>query len=243
MKHGCPMPPARFAAALFCFAMSGRGFACQPVSGARIRGLDLAAANPSFSALAAELDLGPSPAPGNVRFFRRPELERIAGHHAIELLAAPEETCFERTAQALEPEKLIEAMRSAAVGEPQIELLDFSRNKVPQGRIEFAREGLSASGLWRGRVVDSDGRSTPIWARVKLAGRATGSALSPVAPHEVERGDSVRVEVSAGNVMLGFDGSAETAGRAGDFILVKNPSTGRRLRARVESKGKVRISR
>ena len=80
--------------------------------------------------------------------------------------------------------------------------------------------------------------------------RSQAISLAPAAPPRlgpppkaVERGDTVQVEVSTGAVLLAFTASAETAGRAGDLITIRNPANGRRLRARVEQKGKVSIQK
>jgi len=61
------------------------------------------------------------------------------------------------------------------------------------------------------------------------------------AAKEVERGEEVSVEVLSGGAQLRFRARAETAGRRGDLILVKNPSNGRRLTARVDGEGRVVI--
>ncbi len=59
------------------------------------------------------------------------------------------------------------------------------------------------------------------------------------APREVERGEEVAVEVLSGAAQLRFRGRAESAGRAGDVIVVKNPASGRRFAARVEGERRV----
>jgi flagella basal body P-ring formation protein FlgA len=60
---------------------------------------------------------------------------------------------------------------------------------------------------------------------------------------EVERGDTVRVEVSSGRARLEFDAVAQSAGRAGESVMVKNTESSRYFRARVEAKGKVSVTR
>jgi hypothetical protein len=232
--------------------------ACQEVDHGRLRGADLAAANPAFAAVDPALDLGPAPMPGIPRVFRAAELMRVARRTGLAPDPSRAEVCFERATQRLDRETLLPVLSAALKSETAlkddaagIEILDISRYKVALGRIEFTRAGLTASGMWHGQVIDADGRGAPVWVRVRIASAATGepSPLAPDvapregAPREVERGDAVRVDVHSGGVLLGFDGSAETAGRAGEWVLVKNPATGRRLRARVESKGKVTVSR
>ena len=62
-------------------------------------------------------------------------------------------------------------------------------------------------------------------------------------PHEVERGDRINVEVSRGAVVLAFEAIAESTGRAGESIIVRNPANGRRFQARVQEKGKVSVKK
>jgi len=67
------------------------------------------------------------------------------------------------------------------------------------------------------------------------------SAKMLTAPLAVARGETVKVEVSSGGAQLSLPARAETAGRAGDTILLRNPESGRRFPARVEGRGKVRV--
>jgi flagella basal body P-ring formation protein FlgA len=58
-------------------------------------------------------------------------------------------------------------------------------------------------------------------------------------PPAVERGDTVNVAVSSGAAQLSFQALAESSGRTGDTILLRNPESGRRFKGRIESRGKV----
>jgi flagella basal body P-ring formation protein FlgA len=60
-------------------------------------------------------------------------------------------------------------------------------------------------------------------------------------PNDVNRGDPVQVEVRGGAVRLAFTAKAETGGRSGDFVAVRNPSSNKIFRARVEGKGSVLV--
>jgi flagella basal body P-ring formation protein FlgA len=62
-----------------------------------------------------------------------------------------------------------------------------------------------------------------------------------MAPREVERGDKVSVEVISGEARVLFDAAAETAGRLGELVLVRNPQNGKPFQARVDGKDKVAI--
>jgi flagella basal body P-ring formation protein FlgA len=58
-------------------------------------------------------------------------------------------------------------------------------------------------------------------------------------PNDVNRGDAVHVEVRSGAAHVALTAKAETAGRAGDFIMLRNPSSNKLFRARVEGKDQV----
>ncbi|HEX5430963.1 MAG TPA: flagella basal body P-ring formation protein FlgA [Bryobacteraceae bacterium] len=60
-----------------------------------------------------------------------------------------------------------------------------------------------------------------------------------LSPPVIDRGDQVAVKVFSGSVLLSFHAEAESAGRPGQRIIVRNPLNGRRFLARVEDRGKV----
>jgi flagella basal body P-ring formation protein FlgA len=64
-----------------------------------------------------------------------------------------------------------------------------------------------------------------------------------VAPREIERGDKVEVEASSGNAIVAFEATAESPGRMGESILLRNPENGRYFRARVDGKGKAAVTK
>ena len=69
-----------------------------------------------------------------------------------------------------------------------------------------------------------------------------GSEIRPeflAPPNDVNRGDTVRVEVRSGAARLAFSAKAESGGRSGDFISVRNPSSNKVFRARVKAKVQV----
>jgi flagella basal body P-ring formation protein FlgA len=57
-------------------------------------------------------------------------------------------------------------------------------------------------------------------------------------PNYVNRGDIVAIEVRSGTVRLAFTGRAESAGRTGDVIVVRNQETNKTFQARVSAKDK-----
>jgi flagella basal body P-ring formation protein FlgA len=74
---------------------------------------------------------------------------------------------------------------------------------------------------------------------IRAGDPVTANALE--APPAVARGDLVSVEVSSGAAQLKLTAKAESAGRPGDVILLRNPGNGQRFQARVSHPGKVTI--
>ncbi len=61
--------------------------------------------------------------------------------------------------------------------------------------------------------------------------------------HDIERGDVISVQVRSGGAILDFDATADSSGRAGEFIMVKNPENGRTFQARIQDKGHVLVQK
>ena len=125
------------------------------------------------------------------------------------------------------PRRQIVATRDVPAGRPLSEQ-DLAEQKVeglplgeqPIGSIQLAAGTLPRRRIRRGEVL-------------------LASILRM--PSEVQRGDLVNVEVTSGTARLQFEGKAETEGSRGAPVLVKNPTTGKRFTATVESKGKVAV--
>ncbi len=79
-------------------------------------------------------------------------------------------------------------------------------------------------------------------SRTISAGTAIAQAMLTMA-HDVERGDKVAVEVKVGGAILDFEATAESSGRTGDSILVKNPDNGHSFLAKIQNKGHVVVER
>jgi flagella basal body P-ring formation protein FlgA len=73
-------------------------------------------------------------------------------------------------------------------------------------------------------------RSVPCGAEIRLS--------NLVLPNDVSRGDLVAIEVRSGKARLTFSARAESAGRTGDMIAVRNPESNKIFRARVCAKDK-----
>ncbi|HLW75548.1 MAG TPA: flagellar basal body P-ring formation chaperone FlgA, partial [Bryobacteraceae bacterium] len=107
--------------------------------------------------------------PGVKRIFSATEIARLATAHHIALENAADEICFERATEPLTLETLLPALRAAlAMDDAKIEIVDFSHAGVPHGSLLFSKAGLSASGIWRGRVVFDQTKSMPVWAKARV---------------------------------------------------------------------------
>ncbi len=100
-----------------------------------------------------------------------------------------------------------------------------------------AGEGFPAAGRDAEAVEQVAGRRP---RRTIPAGAAVPLALLD-APRDVERGDMVRVEVASGAARLALEGRAESAGRVGELVRVRNTAANRTFTARVAGKGEVRV--
>lgn len=207
---------------------------CVLVEGDRILMSDLARAIPEFAAAPGQEPIGLAPAPRVRRTLFGREIEQLGKAHGIRV-SPGEAACFEGASEVLDLARVLEALgRAPHDPKATLTVLDFSRYPVPHGELEFgpppSTDG-SQPAIWRGRLNYGVNRSVTVWARVKLEGP----------PREVERGDVVAVEVASGAALLKFEAAAESGGKAGDLVVVRNPANGARFRARVVAKGKVLV--
>ena len=107
---------------------------------------------------------------------------------------------------------------------------------------------IEASDLKIGEADEFPRRLAPlttIESAVGLVARRAipaGSVLTAAmleAPNDVERGQTVMVEVHSGGAVVKLEARAETAGRRGDTVAVRNAASGTLFRAQIEGKGRV----
>lgn len=130
---------------------------------------DLAAAIPGLTVPAREVPVALAPAPGVQRIFRVAELRRMAERYGWS--GEPDaDICVERPVAPPDPERFLAAMRKA-MPDADIAILDYGRQSVPAGEIEFLANGLrtgTADALWIGYVRYARTRRFSVWARVKV---------------------------------------------------------------------------
>lgn len=155
---------------------SGRPEGCVSVERGRVLASDLAGVVPVFSHVPPETLVGYAPAPGLTRWWRGAHLRAIALRFDAAVGDLPD-VCVERPARVARREEVVDALRRALPERAVLEIEDYCRMPIPDGRIEFTLKSLarpsvaSPTGLvlWRGRVVYEENRSSPFWARVRVS--------------------------------------------------------------------------
>ena len=162
----------------------------------RILAGDLAAALPGLTVPAPDVPLALAPEPGVQRIFRVPELRRLA--LGLGWPFVPDtDICIERPVWPPDPGQLLAAMRKA-VPQAEITLLEYARQPLPAGEIEFPANGLragAASALWTGYVHYAGTRRFVLWARVKaLVAVSRWIAAVDLPPGKAISAEQVRAE-------------------------------------------------
>jgi len=171
---------------------------CLAVDGDWITARDIAERVPRFRGADPEMKLVRAPFPGAHRLLNPsslPGLERTAGEQA-------EAFCVERRMRAYSREEFQEAIRRSLVGtgdkETNFELVDYARTALPSGRLEFLIPGLPPMMqahaddpvLWRGKLFYTEGRSVPVWMRVRLWREEEVCVLTRDVPRGGDLGES-----------------------------------------------------
>lgn len=129
-----------------------------------------------------------------------------------------------------------------------VELQFTGREEYPAARRDLRSGDTLRSGdiEWKSRPL-LPGRSAPgggwegqVLRRSMRAGEAiSNSAFRP--PPAVSPGEPVSVEVALGSARLILEASAETGGRPGDRVIVRNPTSGKKFRASIVGRARVRV--
>jgi flagella basal body P-ring formation protein FlgA len=243
--------------------------------------------------------IGYAPQPGANRTFEPAELIRFAAAHGVEFHGI-DTVCFEPALTEPEPSaiqaSILESLHTLAITDADIEIIEYSKFRVPFGKLSFPIEALPAyvshdTAIWNG-FVEHEHRRYPVWARVHItapqirvvvvtniragqrveagdvrleAGRifptrtaalkslsdcvgmlarrylSTGAPVTAadlMEPYDVDRGETVRVEVQSGGAVLTLDAEAEDSGRRGQSINLRNSTSGKIFRAKITGRGR-----
>jgi flagella basal body P-ring formation protein FlgA len=190
--------------------------ACWPVAGSQILASDLAAANALFSRLHPDAAFGYAPLPGARRLLLGRELAAFARREGFPVENEPvADVCVERPVNPLNATDLSAVLAEAAgIPDARIELLDYSRQPVPRGRLEFHWNAIGAPPagnpdipiIWRGRLNYDGQHSLAVWAKVRISvERPVVVAAADLIPgHEIEAGQIRLVQMPAFPSRSGF---------------------------------------
>jgi len=174
---------------LFLLAWALPSFAgpCQPVDGPSILARDFAPQLAAFSALPPATEILGAPFAGVQRIVPAEELSRLARKLGLVLDGPTQAVCFELTSEPLSASDVRSALQAVfsskdSPREVNIELLEFSSTPMPHGTLQFTRGGLEPSGLWHGRVLYGAGRSTNVWAKVRMTEERTWVEAAELLP-------------------------------------------------------------
>ena len=166
----------------------------------RILAGDLSAAIPGMTVAAPGIPIAFAPAPGVKRIFRAAELRGMAEHYGWS--GVPDiDICVERPVSPPDPARFLAAMRKA-MPEAEITILDYGRQSMPAGELEFQANSLHngpAGALWTGYVRYAATHRFAVWARVKILVPVTQLiAAVDLEPGRTITTEQVRAETNSG---------------------------------------------
>lgn len=154
---------------------------CTPVSGDRIVASDIVPVVPAFAHLDPKLVIGLSPFPGTRRIVTAHELDAIVRRNGAPPESSLTDICFERALTPLTAGQIraaiMSSMSNLGIEDASIEVIDFPRQAIPSGQLEFPRSGLTpppasrrdGPAFWRGAIRYSPQHTLPIWTSVRLS--------------------------------------------------------------------------
>lgn len=153
--------------------------ACVTVASPEIVAGDLADAVPALRSLDPAIQLGFAPLPGTQRIFTTRQLNQFLRQYGLRNAfdSATQYICIERVTYPLSSADIKVALVSAlGLAGADIEVIDFSRQPLPPGRLEFDRANLNRppeaspnAVIWRGRLMYDGQRSISVWAKVRIS--------------------------------------------------------------------------
>ncbi len=153
--------------------------ACVEVSSDRILARDLRDAWPPLQGVDPDTVLSFAPRPGVQRILSATELILFARKHGLDPTGAGiAGICVERAVRPISGEEMSAALLSAVGGtDVELELVEFSREPLPPGQLDFrttnlarsAGENLEVPLIWRGFLRFDRQNSAAVWAKVKVS--------------------------------------------------------------------------
>ncbi len=213
--------------------------ACISVSSDRIVARDLAGAVTPFQALDPETPVGFAPMPGTQRILAGRELVLIAQRHGVTvspgLVVA--DVCVQREAHVISRDEMKAALLAAiGIGDAVLELMEFTSQALPPGRLEFQRGALTKPPLsapeapitWRGRLIYGGQHSVIVWAKVRI------TVVRPllIAAEEIPAGTVLRadqVKMTSGRQYPFYGPSMDSSEQAIGKVARRSIPAGQRI--------------
>jgi flagella basal body P-ring formation protein FlgA len=196
--------------------------ACVQLATDRIVIRDLLEEVPALQGLDPETPVGFAPLPGTERIISGGELIRIARRHGVILSDVPD-VCVQRAVRSISADEMQAALLAAlGIAGAQLQVVDFSNQPLPPGRLEFQHSGLNQPPvgapetpvLWRGRLIYDGQRSMVVWAKVRI----TVEHPVFVATEEIPAGTVIRESQIRTTNAREFPTSSVALASAGEII-------------------------
>ena len=156
------------------------GAECLKVPSNKILAGNLASVVPLFASVAGDVIIGAAPFPGTVRLLSSRDVYLAARQNGIAFspgTTAPS-VCVERALHPVAADDVRAALLAALDDPaPRIDLLDFSRQPLPDGSLSFSVSGLSqpprgdptSPVIWSGKLIYDGEQSLRVWAKVRVS--------------------------------------------------------------------------
>jgi flagella basal body P-ring formation protein FlgA len=189
----------------FLLALGTTPAGCQIVDRDYVVAADLVATAPAFAQMPTDFNLGYLPSSGAARTLHGADLQRIAKNRGIAIDGLPD-VCFQRRTFVPSAEQIREAMLSSLdLSGAKIEIVSSSQRPVPMGDVVFPREGFQVPQgpsapvdlLWHGTVRYDNGKTAPVWAKVRITATMTRViAVKTIPAGKPIQKNQVRLETS-----------------------------------------------
>jgi flagella basal body P-ring formation protein FlgA len=212
---------------VFILATLSAHAACISIPSDRILARHLAGAVTLFQGLDPETPVGFAPMPGTQRILAGRELIVLALRHGVVVTPGSviPDLCVQRETHVISRDEIKVALVAAlAIADVDLELMEFSSQALPPGRLEFQRGALNkpppsapeSPVIWRGRLIYDGQHSAVVWARVRI----TVERPFLIAAEEIPAGTVVRanqVKITSGRQFpfsgQSIDSSEQVTGR------------------------------
>jgi flagella basal body P-ring formation protein FlgA len=212
--------------------------ACMSVPSDRILARHLAGAVPLLQGLDPETPVGFAPMPGTQRILPGRELILLAIRQGVGVTAGSviPDLCVQREAHVISRDEMKASLLAAlAIADAVLELMEFTSQALPPGRLEFHLGTLNKPPLsapespviWRGRLIYDGQQSAVVWARVRI----TVERPLLIAAEEIPAGTVVRanqVKIARGR-QFPFSAQSMDSGEVIGKVARRRIAAGERL--------------